>query len=148
MSILFSLIVLVSSISKSDFYNSLESTKESVIEQLQQKVQKSSFFEEKNAYLGAVLMKKASFQFLPNKKLGLFLDGKALLENAVSKHPENAEIRFIRLMIQENSPKFLGYYSNQYNDAKLVKKEWKNFPVELQFIVKDYSRKSTILKVD
>ena len=66
-------------------------------------------------------MKQAGFKFLPTKKLSLFIEGKNLLENAIAKHPKNVEMKLLRLMIQENAPRFLGYSDNCTKDAAIKK---------------------------
>ena len=50
---------------------------------------------------------------------------KALIE-AVMKEPNNIEIRYLRYLSQEKTPKFLGYNKNIEDDKAFVLREYKN----------------------
>ncbi|KJD32114.1 hypothetical protein PK35_11800 [Tamlana nanhaiensis] len=64
------------------------------------------------AYKGAVIALKAkSAEKIKDKKEG-FIEGVSWVEHAIEKHPNNLEARLIRLTIQENAPKILGYKKN------------------------------------
>lgn len=147
MKILLSAILLVSVLTKTEFYEALATDNEQVLEKVYLQTQKAPFTEEKGAYLGAILMKQAGFKFLPTKKLSLFIEGKNLLENAIAKHPKNVEMKLLRLMIQENAPRFLGYSDNCTKDAAYVKKIYPTLTKELQKIVEGYAKKSAILNL-
>ncbi len=62
------------------------------------------------AYKGAATTLIAKQQKSIKKKKELFKKGVALVEYAIQKEPNNIEIRFIRLSIQQNIPKFLKYH--------------------------------------
>jgi hypothetical protein len=147
MNLLLSSFLFLSVLTKTAFFEAIETDNEVVLEKMYNQVQKAPYTEEKSAYLGAILMKQAAFKFLPNKKLSYFLEGKNLLEKAISKYPKNTELRLIRLMIQENAPKFLGYYEESYSDAKYIKKMYPFLEEELQNIVQGYAKKSKILNL-
>ena len=87
-----------------------------------------------NAYLGAAMTMYAECVSLPHKKLKSFNNGKAHIEEAVVADPSNAEIRFIRYMVQNGAPKFLNY-DNQEEDLKVWLNHYKNGLRE------DYDRK-------
>lgn len=74
------------------------------------------------AYLGAFRAIWANHVFNPFAKLKTFNTGKADIESAVRKDPENVEIRFVRLSIQKNCPKFLGYNDNIEEDTLYLEK--------------------------
>ena len=74
------------------------------------------------AYLGALQTIWANHIFSPISKLNTFKEGKKNIEQAIKKEPENAELRFIRLSIQKNTPSFLGYKSNVNEDTEFIKK--------------------------
>ena len=40
--------------------------------------------------------------------------------------PNNLEIRFIRLSVQRNAPRFLGYYDNLKTDEEFIKQHQSN----------------------
>lgn len=62
----------------------------------------------------------------PISKYSYFNKGKKLLENAVKREPKNLEIRFMRYLCQEKTPKFLGYNNDLETDKKFVLSEYKN----------------------
>jgi hypothetical protein len=100
----------------------------------------------KDAYQGALLMKRAGLVSNPKNKLNLFKSGRRKLEDALSRDSLNAEFHFLRLMIQEHSPKILHYNKELENDSQIVGRLFKNLPPVVQSAVKDYSRTSKILK--
>jgi hypothetical protein len=102
----------------------------------------------KEAYEGALTMKKAGIVKGTNKKLGLFKDGHKKLENAIHKDSSNAEFRFLRLMIQEHAPGILGYKKEIEKDSQYIRKSYKTLPQVVQQAVVDYSKKSKALKLE
>ncbi len=62
----------------------------------------------------------------PLSKYSNFNKGKKLLENAVKRDPKNLEIRFMRYLCQEKTPKFLGYNKDLEADKKFVLTEYRN----------------------
>lgn len=106
----------------------------------------SSVFPEKEAYEGALLMKKAGIVSSPKNKLSLFKDGHKKLENAISKSQSNVEYRFLRLMIQENAPGILNYNDDMLTDSKIIKTSYQVLPVPVLQAIKEYSKTSDHLK--
>lgn len=95
------------------------------------------------AYKGAVLTLKAKFSKNRKDKKEFFKDGVSLIENAVKADGSNIEIRYIRLSVQENSPRFLGYHKNIEEDKDFILKNYPNISSKgLKEIVKDYVLKS------
>ena len=78
------------------------------------------------AYLGAYQTIWANHVFNPLSKLATFKKGKNNIELAISKEPENVEIRYIRFSVQKNSPSFLGYNNNLKEDKDFLVKNKKN----------------------
>ncbi|MEO8515612.1 MAG: hypothetical protein ABI426_02655, partial [Flavobacterium sp.] len=72
------------------------------------------------AYKGAATALKSKFTTDRKLKRNLFVEGISMVENAVKSEPNNAEIRLIRLSIQENTPKILKYKSNIEEDKSLI----------------------------
>ena len=101
----------------------------------------------KNAFLGAMYMRKAGIGGNPASKLKLFKQGRKLLEEAIRKDPDNAEFRFLRLIIQENAPGALGYRNDQQKDSEFIRKSYNSLPEELQKTIADYNKKSKVLKL-
>ena len=130
-----------------DIYKALSSRNVEVIQTQINKVQQSDL-ELKQAYEGALLMKKSGLLKGPAKqKLAVFKSGRLKLEAAISKEPHNAELRFLRLIIQEHAPKVVKYHNDIKEDAEMIKNQFNNFPVSLQQIIIDYSKHSTALKL-
>lgn len=88
------------------------------------------------AYVCAVEMKQAEYHFNPIVKLKIFNSTKNKLELLITKHPNNTDLRYIRLMLQERIPRFLGYRTSIEKDksflfskikAKQISKEFKYY---------------------
>lgn len=84
----------------------------SLIEKLSNNTSKTAL---NQAYLGAFQAVWANHVGNPISKLKTFNKGKDNIEKAIKKSPNNVEIRFLRLSIQKNIPKILGY--NQHITA-------------------------------
>lgn len=74
----------------------------------------------KQAYLGGFQTIWAKHTINPISKLSTFNRGKKSIEAAVGKAPNDVEIRFIRLSVQQNCPSFLGYNDQIENDKKFI----------------------------
>lgn len=72
------------------------------------------------AYLGAFQAIWAKHVFNPIEKLETFRKGKKNIESAIEASSPNVEIRALRLSIQVNAPKFLGYSSNIEEDIEFI----------------------------
>lgn len=103
---------------------------------------------ERNAFMGAMTMKKAGLGGNPLTRLNLFIEGHKLLEDAISRNPLNAEFRFLRVMIQENAPGFLGYNDDVNKDVQYINKLFKSLSNDLQLAIAEYSKKSKVLKLN
>jgi hypothetical protein len=68
------------------------------------------------------------------------------LENAIISDNKNAELRFLRIMIQEHAPKILDYRKQIDGDNELIHSGYKNLPPVVQKAVVDYCKKSKVLK--
>ena len=135
------------SFDKAAFYHALSSESIDVIN-TQISLVKASSIAEKEAYEGALLMKKAGVtNGNASQKLSLFKSGRSKLEASISKNNDNMEYRFLRLIIQENAPKIVKYRNEIEQDSQLVKTNFKTFPQYLQHVITDYSKKSKALKI-
>ena len=63
---------------------------------------------------------KARDYFNPINKLEAFNKGKKLLEDLLINYPNNFELRFLRLTIQDHSPAFLGYNNQVKQDESFI----------------------------
>ncbi|HTE08720.1 MAG TPA: hypothetical protein VK628_08135 [Flavitalea sp.] len=102
-------------------------------------------FKGKSAFVGALMMKKAGVIKGASKKLKLFKNGSNQLEAAITKDPENAEYRFLRLIIQEHAPGIVNYHNDKTQDKEMIVSSYKKFPSELQKAVSNYSSNSKTL---
>ena len=101
-----------------------------------------------DAYQGALLMKISGVQKNANKKLKIFKSGKILLETSIEETPENVEWRFLRLMIQENAPAIVKYRGKLEEDKDMIINNFSTCDKKLQDIIRDYARKSNLLKLE
>lgn len=75
----------------------------------------------RKAYLGATKTLLAETYFSPWSKYSQFVDGKNLLEEAISQDPDNVEYRYLRFLIQIKAPSFLGYDEHLQQDYLAIK---------------------------
>ena len=130
---------------KTDYYSAFSST--DTVQINKQIIQISNLqVTEKKAYIGALLMRKAGLVSSISSKLNLFLEGRKLLEFAISKDKQNAEYRFLRLVIQENCPSILQYYSKIKEDALMIRTSFNAFTTEVKSAITNYSKTSESLK--
>ena len=131
---------------KSAFYSAMASDNmEAVNSQLA--VIKTSSINDKEAYEGALLMKKAGLVAKAKEKLSLFKAGRLKLESAIKKDKENTEFSFLRLIIQEHAPKIVDYNNNMQTDIAAIRSNFKTLPTVVQQAISDYSKKSKVLKL-
>jgi hypothetical protein len=95
---------------------------------------------------GALLMKKAGLLTEAKTKLKTFKTGHTKLESAIAKDSTNAELRFLRLIIQENAPKIVNYSSEIKKDASYLRENYKNLAPEVRKALLDYCQTSKVLK--
>lgn len=133
-----------SNFDKSVFYSALSSNELEKIENQLNILEKSSI-PEKDAYEGVLFMRKAGLISKPIKRLNLFKQGAKQLEASIKANLNNYEFRFLRLMIQENAPKILGYHSDIENDKLLLKKHFKSLNPIVQHSILSYSKSSKVL---
>ena len=108
---------------------------------------KNSSVKEKEAFEGALTMKKAGLSGAAARKLSLFKSGHKKLEAAIIKDTSNIEFRFLRLMIQEHAPGMLGYKKELNRDSEYIRRYYKTLPRSVQQAIRDYNKKSKVLKL-
>jgi hypothetical protein len=141
---LFSLSVVGQKFDKVVFYQTIE-TNDSIKFNQQLNLLQNSSIKEKQAYEGALLLKKAGIVVNKKDKLATFKLGKNKLENALEKDSSNTEYHFLRLMIQENAPKILGYNASLEKDNIYIRKNYKTLNPIVQQAILGYSRQSKTL---
>jgi hypothetical protein len=107
---------------------------------------KASSVPEKEAYEGALMMKKSGMLAKAKDKLNLFKAGRSKLELSITKDKENVELRFLRIIIQEHAPKIVNYRSELETDSQLIRANYKSLPQVVQQAIIDYSKRSSVLK--
>ncbi|WP_051267985.1 hypothetical protein [Terrimonas ferruginea] len=127
------------------FYAAMAAKDAGIIDKQLEVVRKSSSAE-KTALEGALLMRKAGVVGGAGRKLKLFKEGKSKLEEAISKDGNNAEYRFLRLMIQENAPGIVNYSGDIDEDKEFIRKHHKKLPPAVQSAVASYARNSKVLR--
>lgn len=130
---------------KSNFYSAMSGGKEEAVNK-QIDLVAGAPAAEKDAFEGALLMKKAGIIDGTKKKLDLFKSGRKKLEAAIQKDSSNTEFRFLRLMIQEHAPGILRYRGEMNKDRLYIKNNFKKLPLVVQGAVREYSKESKILK--
>lgn len=130
---------------RKEYYDALRGT-DSVKINRELSLLEKSVVREKDAYKGALLMKKSELVKSVKDKLSKFKSGRKLLQAAILADSANAEYRFLRLTIQENCPDFLNYHSHKEEDAKLIGAAFKALPPDLRQIILEYAATSKTLK--
>jgi hypothetical protein len=130
---------------KASFYSAMASGDMNTIN-TQLNIIKSSSIYEKDAYEGALLMKKAGLVVKAKEKLSLFKAGRIKLETAIKNSKNNTEFYFLRLIIQEHAPRLVEYRSNIESDAASIRSNFKSLSPVIQQAINDYSKKSKVLK--
>lgn len=95
------------------------------------------------AYKGAVTALMAQYELGVKNKKEKLKEGISLVEYAVETKPNNIEVRFIRLTIQQNIPKFLKYNKDREEDEQFVLDKINSVQSnELKNYINDYILKS------
>lgn len=72
------------------------------------------------AYKAVAIASTADCTLNPARKFARFNEGKKLIEEAIARDSQQAEIRFLRLSIQTRAPVFLNYSDNINEDRSLL----------------------------
>ena len=91
------------------------------------------------AYKGSVLTLMAKFTTTTKEKKAFFKEGASLLDYAILEEPNNIEMRYIRLGVQENAPKVVGYRKNKEEDKQFILDHYKEISSnELKTLIKGF----------
>ncbi len=94
-------------------------------------------------YVVSLQMKQAKHKFFPWKKLAVFNEGKKKLEKLIKENPNNTDLRYLRLVIQENIPAILNYKSSINMDKEFLSEKLKE--VDSSDYLDFYIKKNTSL---
>jgi len=101
------------------------------------------------AYKGAGIALKGRYAKKIKDKKQFFAEGVSLVEYALKKAPNNIELRFIRLGIQENTPKLLKYKGKIIEDKDYILSRFKAVKSsKLKKHIKDYVLQSKVFSVE
>jgi hypothetical protein len=109
---------------------------------------KKSSIKEKDAYVGALMMKKAGLVSPLRAKLELFKEGHAKLQTAIENEPRNGTYRFLRLIIQENAPGILNYNDDIAEDSRYINQVFDTLSPVVKNAAMDYGKRSKALRID
>ncbi len=90
------------------------------------------------AYKGASITILSKYIKKISDKIKNFKEGAKLLEFAVANEPNNIEIRLIRLSVQENTPKIVGYNKNKKEDVVFILAHYKEQTKALKDYLKSF----------
>ncbi|WP_291120984.1 hypothetical protein [Empedobacter sp. UBA7248] len=93
------------------------------------------------AYKGASKILKARYIKDKETKKQYFTDGATLINNSIKKDSKDVENRLIRLIVQENIPKFIKYNQNIQEDKAFIVENYSSAPKEVKTLVKSYAKK-------
>lgn len=131
--------------SRQQFYKAMSGKSAEAIDEQLAIVQRNTVTG-KDAFEGALLMKKADLAKGKKEKLSLFKSGKLKLETVIAKDTSIAEYRFLRLQIQEHAPNIVKYRNELGSDKQFISSSFQNLSPELQQAILDYSKQSKVLK--
>jgi hypothetical protein len=137
-----SFIISTITFSKSTFFETISDGTSEEVASMVTTLENTSQSNERDAYLGAIKMKRAGQLKSLTEKSKMFKAGKELLETAISLDHTNAEYRFLRLIIQENAPSILGYSDCIAADAKKVKAGYKSLSESVKNAIINYAKTS------
>jgi len=129
---------------KNDYYSVMASQNIDAINK-ELEIVKTSTVVNKNAYEGTLLMTKAGLVKKISEKINLFKSGRQQLESCIKLDTQNVELRFLRLIVQENSPPIVNYKGDLEKDRIFIDKLFKTVPQDIQQYILDYSKRSKIL---
>jgi hypothetical protein len=131
-------------VDKAGFYSAIASgSLEEIDKELS--VVAGSAIREKEAYTGALLMRKAGLLTRAREKLATFKSGYVKMEGSIAKDSGNIEYHFLRLMIQEHAPKVVHYDKDREKDSRVIIQSFPTLPPVLQKAILNYCPHSKLL---
>lgn len=130
---------------RDQFYAAMAGSNLTVVSNMESHLTNLSI-EAKEGFDGALQMKKAGLVKPPSQKISLFKAGHKKLEQAIKKDTNNGELRFLRLMIQENAPKSVKYRGEIESDSQYLIQHFNNLSPEVQKALLAYTKSSKVLK--
>ncbi|WP_223032197.1 hypothetical protein [Hanstruepera marina] len=101
------------------------------------------------AYKGASIALQAKYAKTIKEKKEGFINGISYIEYAIKTDPNNIEPRFVRLGIQENTPKLLKYKDAIDEDKQFILKQFQYIKSKnLKEHIRDYILQSSIFSTE
>lgn len=100
---------------------------------------------QKTGYEAALLMKKAGLLKKAKEKLKTFKDGRIKMETTIAANPDDTELHFLRLIIEENAPHVVKYKADLPADREIVIKHRHDMSQAAQEALADYAKTSKII---
>lgn len=94
------------------------------------------------AYKGASIAIVSKLEKKVSDKSKKFKEGAKLIEFAVANDPNNIEIRFVRLSVQENVPKIVNYRGNKKEDKQFLLDHYNEQTGALKIYIGDFIKQS------
>jgi hypothetical protein len=95
-----------------------------------------------SAYKAAANILEAKVTTEKNKRKSFVKTGAKNLESIIASNPNNAELRFIRMSVQENIPKIVGYNKNLKEDKTFLISNYSKQNAELKSYIKQFAAQS------
>lgn len=103
---------------------------------------KSSFDPTISAYKAAAKVLEAKVTTEKNKRKSYVKTGANNLESLIKSNPNNAELRVIRMSVQENIPKIVGYNKNLKEDKTFLITNYGKQNADLKSYIKQFAAQS------
>lgn len=133
------------SLDRQSYYSAISVDDEAVLKKERDKLMKLSDSDDKRAFLATIIMKESQFMPTVMGKWDKFNLGKNALEKEIKTNPNNAEFRFLRLLIQENAPKIVRYSGQVSQDAQFIAKNLSSLHAVTKKTIQSYAKKSPAL---
>jgi hypothetical protein len=144
-----SVVTLSVAADRDNFYEALSGNSKELVESLigeyEQVLDSNSLV---NVFKGALYIKRADFLSVPARKLESFKKGRDMLELEILHNPNNSEYRFIRLILQEQTPPMLRYKVNLDEDKQFILSAFPQIDQQLKSRILNYSKSSRVLKFE
>ena len=95
-----------------------------------------------SGYKSASKILEAKVTTEKNKRKSFVKSGATTLESIISSNPNNAELRVIRMSVQENLPKIVGYNKNLKEDKIFLINSYSKQNADLKSYIKQFAGQS------
>ncbi|MBW7676957.1 hypothetical protein [Chryseobacterium chendengshani] len=95
-----------------------------------------------SAYKAAAEILEAKVTTEKNKRKSFVKSGATHLESVIKNNPSNAELRVIRMSVQENIPKIVGYSKNLKEDKAFILSNYSKQNAALKTYIKKFAMQS------